>query len=90
MEEAMLKKGLLKKHDDLWAAVLAQQLAEEIGLPVGNMWVPGMAKRLERMVAQEGWSRRRAEAAIRLSLGLEEQGWVYDRPTCFITWWSRP
>ena len=67
-----------KLTDQLWAAGLAQKLTEEIGLPFGNMWTPGMAKRLERMVAKEGWGRRRAEAGVRMNLGLEEQGWVYQ------------
>ena len=51
------------------AATLAAMLAQEIGLPPGNMWEPGICRGILRdFNAGQPW--RDIESSLRLSLGL--------------------
>ncbi len=56
---------------DIWAAMFAARLAQLIGLPIGNMWEPGIARALLRDSARGG-ALSDIEAEWRLRLGLEE------------------
>ena len=63
--------------DSLWAAFLIAKFAQEIGLPPGNMWEPGMTRRAERMVAEMG--REDTAKELRFSLGLNDPSGGIER-----------
>lgn len=64
---ARLRKSV-SDDDSVWAAALAAELAQEIGLPAGNLWEPPMARNLEKRAREVG--RQCAEDGARLRLGL--------------------
>lgn len=66
----MTTKQKLLDDPHVWGATLAAKFAREIGLPHGNYWEPPIARRLTRMITDEGFSRDECEMLMSLQLGI--------------------
>ncbi len=62
----------MKYTNVLFGAVLASQLAQEIGLPVGNFWEPAFARNIVRQL-EGGKSREQTKKDIRHTLGVDKE-----------------
>ena len=51
------------------AVLLAARFAQELGLPAGNMWEPGITRHIARFMA-DGHTAAEAETHYRMQLGL--------------------
>lgn len=56
------------------AAAMAEQFSREIGLPPGNMWVPGIARGIERELKERPADE--VERMFRFRLGLNQESEV--------------
>lgn len=54
--------------DALWATLTAAGFAQQIGLPPGNLWEPGIARQLEQALATASRDEVLAEYRIRFEL----------------------
>lgn len=52
----------------VWASIKASTFAKEIGLPVGNLWEPGMQRKLEKDCEDMGYESTEEKWRIRLGL----------------------
>lgn len=59
----------IKLGNEKQAAMLAAMLAQDIGLPPGNFWEPGIARNIAARLA-DGLTLREVEAELRHRLGV--------------------
>ena len=55
--------------EQVWPALLAALFAQELGLPHGNMWEPGIAKNIQAYL-DKGLTKAEVEQGYRIMLGL--------------------
>lgn len=61
---ARLSKAVMA-DDGVWAAICARRWGQRTGLPVGNLWEPGTARKLEARAAEVGRQQAWEEAEFR-------------------------
>ena len=64
----MSRKSFAEEH--CWPALIAAAFAQELGLPAGNLWEPGITRNIEKYL-NRGYTRDEIEDYYRLRLGLE-------------------